>query len=119
MITITLVALAAVNAIFLTSAAVIDNRHTSALTRALGRPPPGQQRTIGVTSASRPRRRHPRHPGGITLLSAVSDETAHISLWQLLAAVSATVLVVTALTTIPAGLGARRPVTETLQSELA
>ena len=58
-------------------------------------------------------------PGGITLLAAVSDETAHISLWQLLAAVSATVLVVNALTTIPARLGARRPVTETLQSELA
>ena len=40
-------------------------------------------------------------------------------LWQLLAVVPVTVLVVAALTTIPARLGARRPAAEILQAELA
>ena len=40
-------------------------------------------------------------------------------LWQLLAVVPVTVLVVAALTTIPARIGARRPTAEILQAELA
>ena len=40
-------------------------------------------------------------------------------LWQLLAVVAGTILVVAALTAVPARLGGRRPVTETLQAELA
>jgi hypothetical protein len=40
-------------------------------------------------------------------------------LWQLLAVVLATVLVVAALTAVPARLGGGRHVTETLQAELA
>ena len=39
--------------------------------------------------------------------------------WQLLAVVLATLLVVAGLTAIPARIGARRPVAEILQSELA
>jgi len=40
-------------------------------------------------------------------------------LWQLLAVVPATVLVVAALTAIPARVSARRPAAEILQAELA
>jgi putative ABC transport system permease protein len=40
-------------------------------------------------------------------------------LWQLLAVVPVTLLAVAGLTTIPARLGARRPVAEILQAELA
>ena len=40
-------------------------------------------------------------------------------LWQLLAVVPVTVLVVAVLTILPARLGARRPVAEVLRSELA
>jgi hypothetical protein len=40
-------------------------------------------------------------------------------LWQLLAVVAGTVIVVAGLTAIPARAGARRPAAEILQSELA
>ena len=40
-------------------------------------------------------------------------------LWQLLAVVPSAVLVIAALTAVPARIGARRPVAELLQSELA
>jgi len=120
MITITLVALAAVNAIFITSATVIDNRHSSALARALGATP--HEVSAGLSAAQV----LPALagailgiPGGIGLLAAVDPDGATTPpLWQLLAVVPGTVLVVAALTTIPARLGARRPVAETLQSEL-
>jgi peptidoglycan/LPS O-acetylase OafA/YrhL len=45
--------------------------------------------------------------------------TTQPPLWQLLAVVLATVLVVAALTAVPARLSGRRPVTETLKAELA
>ena len=48
-VTIMLVALAAVNAIFITQATVQDTRHTSAVTRALGATP--QQVTAGLSAA--------------------------------------------------------------------
>jgi hypothetical protein len=59
--------------------------------------------------------------GGLALIAAADpDGTTPIPLlWQLLAVVPGTVLVVAGLTAIPAGLGARRPVAEILQSELA
>jgi putative ABC transport system permease protein len=57
-------------------------------------------------------------PGGIGLFAAVSDtDTIVPPLWQLLAVVPATVLVIAALTAIPARLGARRPIAEILASE--
>jgi peptidoglycan/LPS O-acetylase OafA/YrhL len=60
--------------------------------------------------------------GGLALFAAVGggqDGVTGPPLWQLFAVVPATVLLVAALTTIPARLGARRPTSEILQAELA
>jgi len=120
LITITLAALAAVNAIFITWATALDARHSSALARALGATP--QQVSAGLSAAQV----LPALagailgiPGGIALLNAVGDSTANPPVWQLLAVVPLTVLAIAALTAIPARISARRPVTEILQSELA
>jgi ABC-type lipoprotein release transport system permease subunit len=120
-ITITLVALAAVNAIFVTWATALDARRASALTRALGATP--QQVSAGLSAAQV----LPALvgailgiPGGLALLAAVDpDQTTTPALWQLLAVVPCTVLVVAVLTAVPARLSARRPVAEILRSELA
>jgi putative ABC transport system permease protein len=120
-ITVTLFALAAVNAIFITWATALDARHSSALARALGATP--QQVSAGLSAAQV----LPAFigavlgiPGGIALIEAVdTGEPTHAPLWQLLAVVPATVLLVAVLTALPARLGARRPVAEILQSELA
>jgi putative ABC transport system permease protein len=120
-ITVILVTLAAVNAVFVTWATALDAKHSSALARALGATP--QQVSTGLSAAQ-------VLPalagallgiaGGLALFTAVSgDETANPPLWQLLAVAPVTVLVVAALTTIPARLGARRPTAEILQAELA
>ena len=120
--------LAAVNAIFITWATVLDNRHSSALARALGASP------RQVSSALAAAQVLPAlagailgvFPGGFALFYAInaitggdSDRATFPSLWQLLALVAGTVFVVAALTAVPARLGGRRPVTETLQAELA
>jgi putative ABC transport system permease protein len=119
-ITVTLVALAAINAIFITWATALDAKHSSALARALGATP--QQVSTGLSAAQV----LPALagailgiPGGLALFAAVSDETANPPLWQLLAVIPVTVLVVAALTTIPARMGGRRPAAEVLQAELA
>jgi putative ABC transport system permease protein len=120
-ITITLLALAAVNAIFVAWATALDARHSSALARALGATP--QQVSAGLSAAQV----LPALtgailgiPGGIGLISAVDpDSTTLPPLWQLLAVVPGTALVVAALTAIPARVGARRPAVEILKSELA
>jgi ABC-type lipoprotein release transport system permease subunit len=122
-ITVTLVALAAVNAIFVTWATALDAKHSSALSRALGATP--QQVSTGLSVAQ-------VLPalvgaalgiaGGLALFNGVSggeDGVTGPPVWQLLAVVPGTVLVVAALTTIPARLGARRPAAEILQAELA
>jgi ABC-type lipoprotein release transport system permease subunit len=122
-ITVTLVALAAVNAVFVTWATALDAKHASALARALGATP--QQVSTGLSVAQ-------VLPalagaalgiaGGLALFNGISGETDGVTgppLWQLLAVVPVTVLVVAALTTIPARLGARRPTAEILQAELA
>jgi putative ABC transport system permease protein len=120
MITLTLVALAAVNAIFITWATALDARRSSALARALGATP--QQVIAGLSAAQL----LPALagallgvPGGLALFDAVGDSTAAPAAWQLLAVVVGTMLVVAALTAIPARLAARRPVAEILRSELA
>ena len=120
--------LAAVNAIFITWATVLDNRHSSALARALGASP--REVSSGLAAAQV----LPAFagaiigafPGGFALFHAInaitggdSDSVTLPPLWQLLALVAGTVLVVAALTAVPARLGGRRPVTETLQAELA
>jgi ABC-type lipoprotein release transport system permease subunit len=122
-ITITLVALAAVNAIFVTWATALDAKHSSALARALGASP--QQVSTGLSAAQ-------VLPalvgavlgiaGGLALFAAVGggeDGVTGPPLWQLLAVVPVTVLMMAALTTVPARLGARRPVAGTLRSEHA
>jgi putative ABC transport system permease protein len=121
-ITVALVTLAAVNAIFVTWATALDARHSSALARALGATP--QQVSAGLSAAQV----LPALvgavlgvPGGLALFAALGggeDGVTGPPSWQLLAVVPGTVLVVAALTTIPARLGARRPVAQILQSEL-
>jgi putative ABC transport system permease protein len=120
-ITIMLVALAAVNAIFITWATALDARHSLALARALGATP--REVSAGLSAAQV----LPAFtgavlgiPGGIGLYMAVVPDEAPIPpLWWLLAVVAGTVLVVAVLSTVPARLGARRPVAPILQAELA
>jgi putative ABC transport system permease protein len=119
-ITITLVALAAVNAIFITWATVLDNKHSTALARALGATP--HQVSTGLSAAQvLPALGGAALgiPGGLALVAAVGGTTANLPLWQLLAVAPVTALAVAVLTTIPARLGARRPAAEILQAELA
>jgi ABC-type lipoprotein release transport system permease subunit len=123
-----LLSLAAVNAIFITWATVLDNRHSSALARALGATPREVSAALAAAQVL------PAlvgailgvFPGGFALFAAInaitggdSDRATLPSLWQLLAVVAGTVIVVAALTAVPARLAGRRPVTETLQAELA
>jgi ABC-type lipoprotein release transport system permease subunit len=121
-ITVSLVALAAVNAIAVTWATALDARHSSALARALGATP--QQVSTGLSAAQV----LPALvgaalgiPGGLTLFAALGGGGDGVStpLWQLIAVVPVTALVVAVLTSIPARLGARRPIAEILQSERA
>jgi ABC-type lipoprotein release transport system permease subunit len=125
--TVILLCLAAINAIVITWTTVLDNRHSSALARALGATPRQVSAALAAAQAL------PALagaivgvPGGFALFAAInaitggdSHKATLPSLWQLLTVVLATVLVVAALTAVPARLGGRRPVTETLQAELA
>jgi putative ABC transport system permease protein len=121
--TVILLSLTAVNAIVITWATVLDNRHSSALARALGATPGEVSAALAAAQVL------PAlvgaivgvFPGGFALFAAIDAITGGDghkatlpSLWQLLALVLATVLVVAALTSVPARLGGRRPVTETL-----
>jgi hypothetical protein len=118
-LTITLLALAAVNAIFITWATALDARRLSALVRALGATP--QQVGVGLSAAQV----LPALvgallgiPGGIALIEAADPDAVTLApLWQMFAVVMGTVLLVAALTAVPARLGARRPVVEVLASE--
>ncbi|HEV3288543.1 MAG TPA: FtsX-like permease family protein [Streptosporangiaceae bacterium] len=121
-ITVALVILAAINAIFIAWATVVDARRPSALSRALGATP--QQVTTGLSATQL----LPALPGAILGIPLAIGLDAAVSsgqalpippAWQLLAVVLATLLVVAGLTAIPARIGARRPVAEILQSELA
>jgi len=121
LITVMLVALAAVNAIFITWATVLDTRHASALARALGATP--SQVTAGLAASQV----LPALvggiigvPAGIALFTAVNPSRTTLSpqLWMVAVAVGAPVIVA-ALTVLPARIGANRPVAAILQSELA
>ncbi|HEX6713516.1 MAG TPA: FtsX-like permease family protein [Thermoleophilaceae bacterium] len=120
-ITITLVTLAAVNAIFIAWATALDAKRSSALARALGATP--QQVSAGLSASQvLPALAGGTLgiPGGLALLAAVDpDSTTMPPLWQLLAVAPGTALVVACLTAIPARIGSRRSVGEVLQSELA
>jgi putative ABC transport system permease protein len=122
-ISITLLALAAVNAIFITWATALDNRHSSALARALGATP--RQVSAGLSAAQvLPALAGAALgiPGGIALLKSTAGDADAIpapSLWMLLAVMACTALAVALLTAVPARLGGRRPAAETLQAEFA
>lgn len=118
-ITIALGALAAVNAIFIAWATALDARRSSALARALGATP--RQVSAGLSAAQA----LPALagailgiPGGLGLIAAVDPDTTTIPpLWQLVAVVPGAILVVVALTAIPARSSARRPVAGVLRAE--
>jgi ABC-type lipoprotein release transport system permease subunit len=125
--TVVLLGLTAVNAVFVTWATVLDNRHASALARALGATP--GEVSAGLSAAQV----LPAFvgavlgvfPGGWLLFAAIvaitggeRDEATLPALWQLVSLVLATVVVVAALTAVPSRLGGRRPVTGSLQSGL-
>jgi putative ABC transport system permease protein len=119
--TIALVLLALVNAVLVTWATVQDARHASAIERALGASPDQVGWALVVAQLL------PALPGailgipvGIGLYDAVGRHGSTVpSAPALLGVLIVTLLVVAALTTIPARIGARKSVAEILQSELA
>ncbi|WP_329238573.1 ABC transporter permease [Actinoallomurus sp. NBC_01490] len=125
---IILLCLAAINAVVITWATVLDNRHSSALTRALGATP-GE-----VTTALAAAQVLPAlvgavlgvFPGGLALFGAINAITGgdgsratSPSLWQVLVLVAATMITVAALTAVPVRLGGRRSVADDLRAEPA
>jgi putative ABC transport system permease protein len=120
-ITIMLVTLSALNAIFTAWATVLDARRPAALMRALGAR--SQQVSTGLLAAQV----LSALPGailgvplGIVLFKAVGGHQAAppSALW-VVAAVLGTLLAVAGLTTVPAKIGARTPAPQILQSETA
>jgi putative ABC transport system permease protein len=118
-ITILLVIVAALTAIFTALATVLDARRASAVTLALGATPQQVRAGLAMTQVI------PALPGailGLPLGLGLFKGAAHgLSgfppvLW-LVAAVFGTVVVVAALTSVPARIGLRRPVAEMLQTE--
>ena len=119
-VTIMLVALAAVNAAFITRATVQDARQASAVTRALGVTP--GQLTAGLSFAQ-------VLPaligalvgiaGGFGLFTVANQGGAASQppAWWLAATALGTVIAVAALTALPARIGARLPVAEILQAD--
>ncbi len=116
-VTVALVALAALNAIVTAWATVLDARHSTALARALGASP--RQVSAGLATAQV----IPALPGaiagvplGIGLFAAASGAGQVVvpPAWWLAGIVLGTLLVVAGLTTIPARIGTRSPVTAVL-----
>lgn len=117
-ITVMLVGLAVLNALFTTWAMVLDASRSSALMRALG------ARAWQVSSGLVVAQVFSALPGpilGIGLFKAAvkSGILPPPLLLAAAAAAAATVLAVAALTAVPAWLGTRQPVAEVLQSEAA
>jgi putative ABC transport system permease protein len=122
-VTVVLVVLAAVNAIFVAWATVVDSRHQVAAARALG----ATQEQVSIALAAA--QVFPTLlgavlgiPAGIGLIAALSHQPGPLPIppaWQLAAVVLGAPIVVAGLVTIPARIGARRPAAEILQSETA
>ncbi|GAA5011555.1 ABC transporter permease [Actinopolymorpha pittospori] len=120
---VVLLCLAAINAIVITWATVLDNRRSSALARAFGATP-RQMSTALATAQVLPALVGAVlgiFPVGFALFVAIdaitggdSAEATFPSLWQMLVLVGATLIVVGVLTAVPARLGTRRPVTHYL-----
>src|SRR6266536_983589 len=122
-ISVMLVVLAAVNAVFIAWTTALEARHSAALARALGATP--AQITTGLSVAQL----LPALagallgiPGGIGIYDASKNgggaTTIPSALW-LVVMVVVTLLAVAVLTAIPVRIGARRPVAEVLQAEAA
>jgi hypothetical protein len=117
-VSVMLVVLAAVNAIFIAWTTVLEARHPAALARALGATP-GQITTGLSVAASGSPWRVARHPRGARHYDAAKNggaTTIPSALW-LAVMVCVTLLVMAALTAIPSRIGARRPVAEVLAAE--
>jgi putative ABC transport system permease protein len=117
-VSVTLAILAATSVIFTTWATVIDARHTTALARAFGATP-GQISRGLATAQLIPAlvAACTGIPGGLLLylLSGGHLAEARPPLLWLLAVIPATLVTVSAVTAIPAHIGARRPVAPTLR----
>jgi putative ABC transport system permease protein len=120
-ITVTLIVLAAINAVFITWSTAMDSRRPLAVARALGASP--RQISEGLAAAQL----IPAIPGallgipaGLALYALVKSTTPMVvpTTWSLVTTVVATILAVTALSALPARIGARRSVVDVLQSEL-
>jgi ABC-type lipoprotein release transport system permease subunit len=122
-ISVMLVLLAAVNAVFIAWTTALETRHPAALARALGATP--EQITTGLSVAQL----LPAFIGALLgILGAIGiydaarsgpgTATLPSALW-LAAMVALTLLVVALLTAVPTRFGARRPVAEILQAEAA
>jgi putative ABC transport system permease protein len=115
-----LVALAVVNVVFITWITALDSRRPLAVARALGAAP---HQVVGGLSAAQLLPSLAGAvlgvPAGIGLFTMVSDHSGVVypPAWKLAATVVGSLLVLGALTVVPARLGARRPVAEVLQSE--
>ena len=112
-LTVVLVALAALNAIFTAWATVLDARQCiGAGARARRDPAAGQRRAVGgagaARAAGRPRSAS-RWASGCSRPRTAGTVTVPPPAWWLAAAVLGTLLAVAGLTTIPARIGARRP----------
>jgi hypothetical protein len=121
LVSVTLLVLAAINALFITWSTAIDARQPLTIARALGATP--RQITLGLSAAQI----IPALPGtiigipaGIALVAALShgDATTVPGAW-LVAVFLGTLLAVAALSSIPASLSAQQPVAEILQAEMA
>jgi hypothetical protein len=119
-LTIALVVLAAVNAIFITWAIALDGRHSSALVRALGAD--AADVTGGLAAAlllPAAAGAIAGVPAGMALVAAFSHGGGldFPPVWRLLAAAAGTVLLLACMTAIPARAGARRMPAEILGSQ--
>ena len=119
-LSVMLVTLAAVNAVFIAWATTLDTRHSAALARALGATP--AQITAGISAAQI----IPALvgallgiPGGIGTYDAVKNAGTPVipAAGWVAAMVVGTVLAAAVLTAIPARIGARQPVAEALKAE--
>jgi ABC-type antimicrobial peptide transport system permease subunit len=122
LISVMLIALAAVNAIFIAWTTALDARHSAALARALGAT--SQQITTGLTTAQL----LPALvgvllgiPGGIAIYNNPNHTgaTALPPAFWTVATIVLTLLVIALLTAVPTRIGARRAVAEVLQAEAA
>jgi putative ABC transport system permease protein len=121
-LTIALITLASLNAVFTAWATVLDTRQPAALARSLGATP--EQISAGLSVAQL----LPALPGallgiplGIALFKLASGggRLAIPPAWWLAVAVLGILAGLAVLTSIPARIGARQPVAEVLQAELA